>query len=205
MLANLIRKVYDTYTLPLGRLCVRLGLSPDFLTLVSVLISILAGTLLAQGWFGWGLILVLLTNVSDMLDGATARAGGTANPFGGILDHVSDRYAEFFILTGILLSGRIEPVWVIFAIFGMVMASYVRAKAESIGKLKSCTVGLAGRQEKLILLMLGLAVEASPLNLPGLQWSLIAVGLISHITAIQRLIYSRKKIDVPLPQRDSVF
>lgn len=188
------RQLYEQVTLPLGRVCLRLGLSPDMLTYTSLGFSALAGYLIAQQHYLWGIILILLVGLADMLDGATARAGGTANAYGTVLDHVTDRYAEFFILGGVLLSGSVGPGWVLFALFGMIMASYVRARAESTGKLTSCNVGFAGRQEKLGLLMLGLLVEGLRPDLALLQWTVIAVGVVSHITAVQRLTYTRRML-----------
>jgi phosphatidylglycerophosphate synthase len=132
--------------------------------------------------------------LADMLDGATARAGGTANPYGTLFDHVSDRYAEFLILLGIMLSEVVLPGWAMFALFGMVMASYVRARAESSGKVVSCDVGFAGRPEKLALLMIGMGSQAFFPQVHILQWAVIAVGVLSHITAIQRLLYARRII-----------
>jgi phosphatidylglycerophosphate synthase len=192
-----MRQTYEKATLPLGRLSVRLGLSPDFWTFVSAGLSVVAGWVLAQGWWWGGLAMILLVDVTDALDGATARAGGTASRFGGILDHVVDRYAEFLLLGGILLSGQV-PVWLpLWAFAGMVMASYVRAAAESLGGLRSVAVGFAGRQEKLILLMVGLAVEALGIGVGALSWALFLIGLLSHITAVQRLVYARRQLMQP--------
>ena len=73
------------------------------------------------------------------------------------------------------------------------MASYVRAKAESTGLVKSCTVGLAGRQEKLILMMLGLICFLLNYLVAG-QIFIFLAGVISHVTAVQRLLFARKEI-----------
>src|SRR5215213_4823220 len=185
------RKLYEQATIPLGYLCLRAGLTPDMLTLLSLCLGGLAAYLIAQQAFLSG---ILLMTLADMLDGATARAGGTANPYGMLFDHVSDRYAEFLILLGIMLSGAVAPGWAMFALFGMVMASYVRARAESSGKVTSCDVGFAGRAEKLVLLMFGMGLQAFYPQMRILQWAVIAVGVLSHITAIQRLLYARRII-----------
>ena len=71
---------------------------------------------------------------------------------------------------------------------GMVMASFVRAKAESVGGLKSCTVGVAERQEKLILLVIGSFLE--PIFPIALPICVVTVGVLSHVTVIQRLRYT---------------
>jgi phosphatidylglycerophosphate synthase len=188
------RSLYEQSTIPLGRLCVRIGLTPDMLTLISLALGALAAYLIAQGGFVIGVVVILLMGVADVLDGATARAGGTANPYGTVFDHVVDRYAEFMILLGVLLSGTVGPGWAMFALFGMVMASYVRARAESTGLVASCNVGFAGRQEKMTLLIIGLLAQPFFPELKLIHWAVIAIGIVSHITAIQRLLYARRVI-----------
>lgn len=195
MLAQ-FRSSYQKIIAPFGYLSVRLGLGPDFWTWTSVLLSIVAAYFLAQQMWGWGLILAFMVNLTDGLDGATARAGRTANKFGSVLDHTMDRYSEFFLLGGIMLSGHL-PAWLIYtAIFGVVMSSYVRAKAESIGGLESCTVGFAGRQEKLILLYVGLGLEGW-FNFNNAIFIAVAlIALISHMTFVQRLVYTYRQLKV---------
>ena len=188
------RALYEQTTIPLGRICLRLGLTPDALTLMSLVVGGLAAYGIARGAFFVGVALIMLMGFVDMLDGATARAGGTANPFGTLLDHVVDRYAEFMIFLGVMFSGAVAAGWVIFTIFGMVMASYVRARAESTELVKSCNVGFAGRQEKMGLLCLGLLIQPAFPGVELLQWVVIAIGVLSHITAVQRLLYARRVI-----------
>lgn len=189
-----LRHTYEQVTLPLGRICMRCGLTANMLTYLSLALSLTAGYLIARSLFWWGIGAILLVSLADILDGATARAAGTAGPYGTVLDHVTDRYAEFFLLCGVLLSGVVAPIWVLFALFGMIMASYVRAKAESTGLITSCNVGFAGRQEKLALLTLGLAIQPLYSALPILAAAVIAIGVASHITAAQRLAYTRRQL-----------
>jgi phosphatidylglycerophosphate synthase len=186
------RKLYEQTFIPLGRVCLRLGLTPDILTLVSLAMSGLAAYTIAQDSFLLGILFIGLMTFADMLDGSTARAGNLASPAGTLLDHVVDRYAEFFILLGIMLSGKVGSGWVMFALFGMVTASYVRARAEATGKVESCDVGFAGRPEKIAVLIVGMALQQFLPQSQALQWAVIVVGVLSHITAIQRLLYARR-------------
>ncbi|MFL5807332.1 MAG: CDP-alcohol phosphatidyltransferase family protein [Roseiflexaceae bacterium] len=188
------RGLYEQATIPLGRICLRLGLTPNTLTLLSLVGGGLASYAIARGSFIGGVALILVMGFADVLDGSTARAGGTATPYGTVLDHVVDRYAEFMILLGVMVSGVVAGEWVLFTLFGMVMASYVRARAESTGLVASCNVGFAGRQEKLVLLCLGLLIQPAFPQLGLLQWAVIAIGAMSHITAVQRLLYARRII-----------
>ncbi|MGH8015595.1 MAG: CDP-alcohol phosphatidyltransferase family protein, partial [Candidatus Zixiibacteriota bacterium] len=191
------RKFYEEYSLFFGKICFRLGLRPNFLTGVSVASAVVAGIFFWKGNFLWGVIWMIITAFTDMLDGSTARAGNIGTVFGGVLDHVSDRYGEFFILAGITLSGAVHPGWGLFALFGMIIASYTRAAAESIGKIENCAVGIMGRLEKFIVIMAGSLIE---IYLPigtfpkggWLELALIIVGVTSMITAVQRLVYARR-------------
>ena len=84
--------------------------------------------------------------------------------------------------------------WALFSYAGMIMASYVRARAESTGRVPSANVGMAGRQEKIGLLLLGLLLQPLFPAARPLEWATIAVGAISHITAGQRLLFARRVI-----------
>jgi phosphatidylglycerophosphate synthase len=193
------RAAYELKSQVFGRLCLKVGLTPNVLTGISLLCSVAAGLLLWKNNFLLGSLMILLTSFADMLDGATARAGNIGTTYGGILDHVSDRYAEFFILAGILLSQRVHAGWALFALFGMIIASYTRAAAESIGKIENCEVGAVGRLEKFIVILFGLVAEEL---FPGnyiLAICLALVGVASYITSIQRLVYTKKR----LGERDS--
>ena len=171
-----------------------MGLTPNILTAISLLCAIVSGYFFWQQSLILGIVFMLLTSLTDMLDGATARAGKMGTVFGGILDHVSDRYGEFFILAGIAISGLVHPVWAIFALFGMLIASYTRAAAESIGDLDSCAVGWMGRLEKFLLIMVGSILEKFFPEYEFLTYALIIVGVTSVITSIQRLLYARNEL-----------
>jgi phosphatidylglycerophosphate synthase len=188
------RNGYERATVPLGRACLRLGLTPDALTLISLVFGAFAGFVIARGAFLWGVVLMLLMGIADVLDGATARASDGGTPFGTVLDHTVDRYAEFFILLGVALCGVIAAGWAMFALTGMIMASYVRARAESTGLVASCNVGFAGRQEKLVVLGAGLVAQQLFPELGALFWAVVAVGVFSHLTALQRLLFTRRAI-----------
>lgn len=192
---KLKRQYYERSTLGLGRFCLKLGLTPNLLTAVSLASAIVSGIFFWKAEVWWGVIWMLITSITDMLDGATARAGNMGTSFGGILDHVSDRYGEFFILAGITLSNMVHPGWGLFALFGMIIASYTRAAAESIGKIENCAVGIMGRLEKFTLIIIGALLEHYYPKMRILETALIIVGLTSYITSVQRLFYAHKLLN----------
>ncbi|HSH00842.1 MAG TPA: CDP-alcohol phosphatidyltransferase family protein [candidate division Zixibacteria bacterium] len=189
------RSFYEENSLFLGRVCLKLGLTPNFITGVSFLISIAAGAFFWKGELLWGVFFMLLTAFTDMLDGATARAGNLGTTFGGFLDHVSDRYGEFFILAGVTLSGAAHPGWALAALFSMLIASYTRAAAESLCKIDNCAVGIMGRLEKFLLIMAGATLEHFFPTQRWLEIALIIVAATSLITAIQRVIFTKRTLD----------
>ncbi len=182
------RKKYEEAMTPVGRFLGKLGFSPNIFSILSVV----AGALCL--WFFYsrnliiGAFLIISTGILDMFDGAIARATGKITKFGGVLDHVLDRYVEYLIVMGIILSGYVDWLWGVFTLFGMIMASFTRAKAESVGGLKNCSVGIAERQEKLIILIVGTLLSAFYIDI--LTYAVILVGVLSHLTVIQRLKYT---------------
>jgi phosphatidylglycerophosphate synthase len=172
-----------------------------------------------------GLAIMIFAVVLDMFDGAVARAADLATPFGATFDHTLDRYAEFLFILGLMLgpvasTDKYVPwFWGFFTLFGMIMASFSRAKAESVGGMDNCAVGLAERQEKLILVMVGILLLAIPetnlwvqlltlfpfpiadfvvltLDIPNiLALFVVIAGILSHITVGQRLSYAKKQIE----------
>lgn len=185
------REMYENAMLPLGRVVAGLGISPNMISVIAAFVSLGAAVLYFRGAALIGACVLLVSAFLDMVDGAVARATKTASRFGAVLDHVLDRYVEYVVVVGIVAGGFANWFWGAFALIGMLLASYARAAAESVGGLDSCTVGIAERQEKLLLIVAGSALTMLWQN--ALEYSLILVGLLSHFTVGQRLLYTREK------------
>ena len=175
----------------------RLGITPNMLTGIGLLLSLLTAVVIAQGFLFIGGLLVLLAGVFDMFDGAMARVQNTATPFGAFFDSTLDRYSESIILFGLLWNTLQRPTnfrdmlwptsheqtWMIFfiyiAIVGSLMVSYTKARAEGLGI--ECKVGLLARPERVVLLAIGLLFGAS-------IWILALLAVFSNVTAVQRIL-----------------
>ena len=183
-----LRERYQKAIAPVGVALVKTGISPNAMTLLSLLIAVLSGLVYAIREPIAGASLVVFASVLDMFDGAIARAMNGGTRFGATFDHVVDRYAEFFIVFGIIYGKYCDWTVGSFTLFGMLMASFTRAKAESVGGLRSCTVGIAERQEKLLLFIVGSIL--TPFFIDTLYYATLLVGVLSHITVVQRLRYT---------------
>jgi CDP-diacylglycerol---glycerol-3-phosphate 3-phosphatidyltransferase len=170
---------------PVGDNLRRTGLTADHLTLIGVLMGIGASVAIGMGALRAGVLLLVLCAVPDVLDGAVAKASGTASPRGAFFDSVSDRVTDAFLLGGMawFLSthhpGRIAvlPMAVLAA---SMLISYERAKADSLGF--DARGGLMERAERLILI--GFALLFDSLMIPVL-WVMLGLTL---LTAGQRFV-----------------
>lgn len=190
---------------PVAKFFSKLPFSPNFWTVLSLICALAAGVAFAFGLPLAGVVFVILNACLDVLDGALARYTGVASPIGDYLDHVFDRYADTFIVVGILAYGvrvwecPVAP-WIIgiFAITGVLLSSYMGTQAQAVG-MKRNYGGVLGRADRLILLIvLGVAEFIFPANilfgLTFLGWLLVIYGLLGHITAIQRFVMGVREL-----------
>jgi CDP-diacylglycerol---glycerol-3-phosphate 3-phosphatidyltransferase len=187
---------------PVGANLRRAGIKADHLTAFGVLMSGAAAVAIANGALRGGLLLLALTAIPDVLDGAVAKASGTASPRGAFFDSVMDRVADALLLGGVAWyldsthDGRIAVLPM--AVLGASMLiSYERAKAESLGF--DARGGLMERAERLVLL--GFALLFDSLLVPVL-WVMLVLTL---VTAGQRFakVWVQASSTVPqVPQTD---
>src|ERR1700736_5899122 len=93
-----VRQFVNSMMRPLARL----GITPNTLTILGLLLSAFTALVIAQGYLLAGGLLVLFAGIFDMLDGAMARVRNAASTFGAFLDSTLDRYSESIILFGLL-------------------------------------------------------------------------------------------------------
>ncbi len=180
---------------PFGRGLARLGVSPNVLTTLGLVLTAAAALSVATGRPMLAGGLLLLGGAMDTFDGAVARASGRSTPFGGFYDSVSDRISDGLILAGIAWYVLDRPRLLLVTLAALVAAqvtSYVRARAESIDL--ECEVGILERAERAMLLMIGLLV--APLFEPVL-WVLAIGGI---VTVVQRVHHVWCQIERDLPE-----
>jgi CDP-diacylglycerol---glycerol-3-phosphate 3-phosphatidyltransferase len=172
-----------------------LGVTPNTLTVIGLLLSILTAIVIAQGFLFAGGLLVLFAGIFDMFDGAMARVRNAATTFGAFLDSTLDRYSEGIILFGLLYyalqhPGLQDPLWPVpheqtwmiaftyIAMVGSLMVSYTKARAEGLGL--ECKTGLLARPERVIILAIGLLTNTG-------IWALALLAVFSNVTAVERI------------------
>jgi CDP-diacylglycerol---glycerol-3-phosphate 3-phosphatidyltransferase len=168
------------------------GITPNQLTLAGLAVSLVSGVIYASGHFFWGGLILFVASLADVLDGPLARYSGKTSKFGAFLDSTVDRYADVFVFGGLTLHfARVQEMgWAavgIGIIAGSFVTSYTKARAENF--VDECSVGLFERPERLI----GLWVF-SALNGFFRPLSLIVLLIGTNYTALQRILYTRRKL-----------
>jgi len=134
---------------------------------------------------------LLASGLCDAIDGAIARARGMATPFGGFLDSLLDRYADAFVLLGVVYGGLCGVLEGVLSIIGSLLVSYCRARAEVEG-VKMESIGLAERAERMLLLAL--------FSLLGIyrrefiRYGVALLAVLTHLTVIHRAFYVARRM-----------
>ena len=202
-----IKGIFEPIALAMGRA----GLTPDALTIIGFVITVVGAILVSQQLWLIGGLVVFFGGVFDMFDGTLARATGQAGPLGGFMDSVFDRAGEVVVYVGIVAglqaTGVADGTLLAAATMGAaVMVSYARAKSDAHGftaGMGLAAVGVMPREIRLVILSIGL-IGAGLLGTtptggampPGITLLFIALGIIligSLITVIQRIVFVRRQ------------
>lgn len=186
------------------RALANLGIPPNVLTTIGVLINLACGVLFGLGEFFFAGIVLIVANLFDMLDGNVARLSGRVTRYGSFLDSTLDRLSDMGAFMGIIIfyardTAQHSVLNVFLAGVGMiasVLVSYTTARSEGLGV--KANVGFLQRPERVVLLIIGAlstwdweSQHFLANRMPQVLW-VLAVG--SIWTLIQRMIYIRREL-----------
>jgi CDP-diacylglycerol--glycerol-3-phosphate 3-phosphatidyltransferase len=192
----LMEYAYWVFDQPVA-ICRWLGLSPNTITIASLVVTVGAAIALGAGRFALGGWTLLLAFALDAWDGILARKLGTASISGEFLDAVVDRYNDLFALFGLMYYYRNDPLPLALAalsLVGSMLVSYTRAKGEACGV--DPNVGTMQRHERAV--YLGTFTILAPLAAAWLEPGaahpryhltiamLALVAVATNLTAIRR-------------------
>jgi archaetidylinositol phosphate synthase len=199
-----LRPRFIGYLEPVADVFVRLGITPNQISLMALIAGIVCAVLFFMHQFLFGALFLLLSAIFDLVDGSVARKTGAHTNFGAVFDWIVDKYVDGLALLGIGLAGipiisqflPVPPVAdfgvVAFAIIGSLMNTFIkpvvyaeigyREKVE--GKIDDPLegVGFFGRPETFLVLILG--------GLAGVIWvAVIIIAVCTNLSAMQRIVY----------------
>lgn len=185
----------DKYLSPAAKLLSRVN--PNYISLSSLLFAFAAGLFFAfepSHFLVLGALMVAANGLLDAIDGKVARLQAKESKRGDFVDHVIDRYADLFILGGIALGTYCSVFTGLFAIIGVMLASYMGTQAQALG-LRREYRGILGRADRLALLIIIPLVQYALLSFDVggdiygytlIGWMMIYFGVAGNITALQR-------------------
>jgi CDP-diacylglycerol--glycerol-3-phosphate 3-phosphatidyltransferase len=188
------RAAYAKLSGPLARGALRIGFTPDSITIIGTAGTVIAAlTLFPMGQLWWGAFTVFVFVLADMLDGAMARERGGGTPFGSVLDATCDRIGDGAVFCGLLwwaAFGMHSTSLVVATMICLVTSqviSYIKARAEASGLRGDG--GLIERPERLVIVLVGAGLSGVGfLHIPWLihvaMWVLAVTSL---VTLAQRL------------------
>ncbi len=192
------RRFWTNVFKPLAHLLIKLGVSPDTVTLVGTAGVVVGALVFFPRGHLWVGVLVISVFVScDLLDGYMARTLGISSKWGAFLDSTLDRLGDAAVFAGLaiwLFGGGDDRLLACVALWALVMGSvtsYVRAKAESLGM--QAKGGIAERADRLVAVLV-FTFFADLLDLPILlRAALWALAAASTLTVIQRMVSVRRQ------------
>lgn len=176
---------------PVARLFLRLGISPDAVTVVGTLgVAVAALWLFPTGHLVAGSLAIAVLVFTDAVDGIMARESGRASAWGAFLDSTLDRLGDAAIFAGLAIYflRQDHHAGVIIAITCLALGSvvpYARARAEGLGM--TAQVGIAERADRIAVALAAALAVGLGAPLIVLVIVLIVLAVAAAVTIGQRM------------------
>jgi CDP-diacylglycerol--glycerol-3-phosphate 3-phosphatidyltransferase len=198
MLNRFARALFTRLLTPVARLLLRLGISPDVVTLVGTAgVCVGALAFYPRGSFFWGTIVITAFVFSDTVDGIMARASQRSTAWGAYLDSTLDRVGDAAVFGGLVLyyagAGR-DPLMAALSLACLVLGavvSYSKARAEGLGM--TADVGIAERADRLVAVLVVTGLVGLGLPEVFLTITLALLAAASLVTVVQRMLTVRRQ------------
>lgn len=192
MIQNRFKAPVTALITPSCRFLLRIGITANWLTFIGAIgSSISALYFFSKGDFFLGTLLVSLFALSDLFDGTMARLSerGTTK-WGALIDSTLDRVTDAAIYAGVISYAISSDnanlaLLALLALITGALIPYIRAKAESLGI--ACSVGIAERAERLIIILTATGLYGLGVNI-ALVGGLLLINILGLITIVQRLL-----------------
>lgn len=208
------RAAYTKLSVPIAKAALRVGLTPDTVTIIGTAGSVLAAlTLFPAGHLFAGWLVIWFFVLADMLDGAMARERGGGTRFGAVLDATCDRISDGAVFCGLLwwaafgLRSSSLVVAILICLVTSQVISYIKARAEASG-LDGCG-GLIERPERLVIALGGAGLSdipffPIPVILHVALWVLAVASLVTVGQRVHSVRSSPGAMDkLPIPPKST--
>ncbi|MDD1656690.1 MAG: CDP-alcohol phosphatidyltransferase family protein [Methanomicrobiales archaeon] len=205
-----LRPRFIGYLEPVADLCIRAGLTPNRISVLSIGLALLCAILFLLHHFFLGALALFVSAILDLVDGSVARKMQNATRFGAVFDWIADKYVDALAILGAGFSGipiltrfflvppAADLAVVALAVFGSMMNTFIKPVVyaevgfteRKDGKIEDPLegVGFFGRPETVIVLILG--------ALTGFLWlAILAIAIFTNLSAIERILYLHGRLE----------
>ncbi len=186
MVLNRYRESFKRYLEAIARPLARSGITPNQITFLGLVISLVGAYLFYRGYQIAGGLTLLFGSLIDALDGTLARMTGKTTRAGAFLDSTFDRISDGAVLFGIALGGLVDWRAAFIAFMGSYLVSYERCRAELAGSGR-LAVGIGERAERLIVIIVAALLR-------HVSYGVYIVAVIAWITVIQRMVVAYRRL-----------
>ena len=205
MLSKTLKKAAGKILEPLGKGLGKLGIKPNHITIMGVILTFYAAWLLHNQNIYYAFLIGMVACLFDGADGLVARATKTTSIRGGYLDATLDRYADCIAFSALILCDWVNPLpietldfisgqmWAMAAMVGAFQTSYCRAAAERLGVSQE-GIGLIERPERWFILGMGLLIGELMGDVETIITIVVSIlAILGNLTALQRMNHFRKE------------
>jgi phosphatidylglycerophosphate synthase len=194
---------YTRRLTPIVNIAVARRISPDVFTAIGVMAALLAGVVVALGWWPLAVLFLALRLAGANLDGAVARARGVSRPWGFVVNEVGDRASDLLTFAGLAVWAARQRgpglhflswpvIFVLVAALAATLPTFASLAAAGAGASRR-NGGPLGKTERCLFVVLA---AAFPVILPVVCTQLVNGSL---ITTALRLRAARREL-VAKPQ-----
>lgn len=174
--------VYRRFSRPIARFLMRFDVHPNTITYFAFALGLFSAYIIAAGRIYEGVALLFVSQIFDCVDGDLARMASKTSRYGAFIDRVFDRFVDAAIIIAVV---ALNPADYWFAGFMALTFSFgvsiARAMAEAEGA--ECKVGIAGRDTRIALIMIGLLLGYYAETL----W---IIAVLSFVTTVHRIVHT---------------
>ncbi len=197
LVSSKLKKHFETTVTVIVKPLGGLGITPNHLTILGMVLAGVTAYMYTKApgdknYLLYSAGMFMASGFIDAIDGVLARSTGKVTPFGGFFDSVADRYSDAIVYSGIIAAGLCNLWAGLLALFGSMLVSYTRARAEMEG-VNMAGIGIAERAERMM--FLALCTVTSYWYPNALNYGIIILAALTHVTVLQRSLHFKKEIE----------
>lgn len=128
---KLLRKFQERLFYPLSRLFVKLGVSPNAVSWLSLFTGIFGCGIIAfkDNSLGYGTTLLVISYLLDLMDGNVARLSGKTSNYGDFIECIFDRLVDSMVILALLWGNYVNAKIALSSLAVAFLISYLSSQA----------------------------------------------------------------------------